>query len=577
MKLIILLALSIITTYSQNILFDGKFNDWSDIPVYSDPTGDGNVYDFINFSVTDDEKFLYIRLKVTPEFKILENNSISLYIDTDNNSATGGGINSIGADLIWNFGQRTGTFYSPASVSIRHNNILFRALPTHTAEEYEIAIGKVIVSGKALFPSDTIKIQFRDNSVNGDWMPNTGTIYSYTLRNIPVDYNPVNITREDNNLLRLMEYNVLFDGITDPARAQYYTRILRAFNPDIICFNEVFNSSAPQVKGVLDTILPLGTAAGWRTVKLDGGNVTASKYPVLQSWVVLSGSRITASLIDLSSKYQKNILVINCHYKCCGSASDNARRQREADATIKFILDAKTAGGLITVPEGTPIVIVGDLNLVGDFQQLKTLLTGQIVNTAEFGVGAPPDWDDSTLEDLYSYHTDKNFAYTWRDDTNTFPPGRLDFIIYTNSVVNISKSFILQTEVMSDDRLQQYNLNRNDTKNASDHLPKAADITVPVINNVKQSGTSFNYNLLQNYPNPFNPVTTIEYTLSAYTHVSIKIYDAAGNEVKQLINETKGAGNYNEQFNGEGLASGIYFCRLQTEGFSKMIKLVLLK
>ena len=55
---------------------------------------------------------------------------------------------------------------------------------------------------------------------------------------------------------------------------------------------------------------------------------------------------------------------------------------------------------------------MGDLNLVGDRQQLTTLVTGEIINTQLFGNGGPPDWDETDLEDLISQQTDKRTAYT---------------------------------------------------------------------------------------------------------------------------------------------------------------------
>jgi endonuclease/exonuclease/phosphatase family metal-dependent hydrolase len=114
---------------------------------------------------------------------------------------------------------------------------------------------------------------------------------------------------------------------------------------------------------------------------------------------VYSGQRITASLIDVPDRFGKDFLVINCHYKCCGGASNDATRQREADATIAFLLDAKSPGGVITLPQNTPFVIMGDLNFVGERQQLKTLLTGEIINTQLFGNGGKPQ----PLQPEYNY------------------------------------------------------------------------------------------------------------------------------------------------------------------------------
>ncbi len=83
--------------------------------------------------------------------------------------------------------------------------------------------------------------------------------------------------------------------------------------------------------------------------------------------------------------------------------------------------------------------------------------------------------------------------------------------------------------------------------------------------------------LLQNYPNPFNPLTVIRYSLPSSVNVSLKIYDILGKEVETLINKKQAAGNYKVEFNGAGLASGVYIYRLQAGGFTSTKKMILLR
>lgn len=91
----------------------------------------------------------------------------------------------------------------------------------------------------------------------------------------------------------------------------------------------------------------------------------------------------------------------------------------------------------------------------------------------------------------------------------------------------------------------------------------------------------FTFKLEQNYPNPFNPSTRIQYQVSSITYVTLKVYDILGKEVATLVNEEKPAGRYEVKFNPESVnrhpASGIYFCRLQTENYSKIIKMLYIK
>ena len=72
-----------------------------------------------------------------------------------------------------------------------------------------------------------------------------------------------------------------------------------------------------------------------------------------------------------------------------------------------------------------------------------------------------------------------------------------------------------------------------------------------------------NFSLSNNYPNPFNPSTTIKYTIPERSNVTLKVYDVLGSEILALVNKTQPQGNYEVEFDGAELTSGIYFCRLQ--------------
>ncbi|MFC1561430.1 T9SS type A sorting domain-containing protein [candidate division KSB1 bacterium] len=85
------------------------------------------------------------------------------------------------------------------------------------------------------------------------------------------------------------------------------------------------------------------------------------------------------------------------------------------------------------------------------------------------------------------------------------------------------------------------------------------------------------YSLGQNYPNPFNPTTNIPFSLRSSGRVKLTVYNILGQEVGVLINGTMSAGEHVHAFNANGLASGIYFYRLEADGYSSMKKLVILK
>jgi hypothetical protein len=83
--------------------------------------------------------------------------------------------------------------------------------------------------------------------------------------------------------------------------------------------------------------------------------------------------------------------------------------------------------------------------------------------------------------------------------------------------------------------------------------------------------------LYQCFPNPFNPVTTIRYDLPHSAHISLKVYNVLGEEVITLADEVRSAGSHEVQLNATGLASGVYFYRMQAGSFAETRKFVLLK
>jgi hypothetical protein len=86
------------------------------------------------------------------------------------------------------------------------------------------------------------------------------------------------------------------------------------------------------------------------------------------------------------------------------------------------------------------------------------------------------------------------------------------------------------------------------------------------------------FDLNQNYPNPFNPTTQIKYSVPQYSYVSLKVFNLLGKEVATLFAGVHQAGNYVATFNGNGLASGVYFYQLKvSNAFNEIKKMVLMK
>jgi uncharacterized protein (DUF362 family) len=82
------------------------------------------------------------------------------------------------------------------------------------------------------------------------------------------------------------------------------------------------------------------------------------------------------------------------------------------------------------------------------------------------------------------------------------------------------------------------------------------------------------FQLCSNYPNPFNPSTMIVFYMPVVERVSIKVYDITGREIETIIDGEVPSGEHRMQWSAQGLASGVYLCRMQTKNYSETIKMI---
>jgi hypothetical protein len=90
-------------------------------------------------------------------------------------------------------------------------------------------------------------------------------------------------------------------------------------------------------------------------------------------------------------------------------------------------------------------------------------------------------------------------------------------------------------------------------------------------------GAPESFELDQNYPNPFNPLTSIRFNLPTDSNVKLTVFNVLGQEVAELINENITAGYHSVNFDGSSLNSGIYFYQLETNNFTQIRKMMLVK
>jgi len=567
---------------AARIWMDGNFSDWDDIPVlYEDPTGDqqsGDI-DFGVLKAANDDRFVYFYIEIGEEMNLQEDNEITLYLDTDNNASTGIPINGIGAEVKWIFGERWGTY--TYRYTIYHQYIGLVTAPTVTSDRFEIAIDRTIsLFGQQLFPLNSFRIAFHDDGPGNDYLPNIGDIVSYSFDNStlpPID--PISLKKTLSSDFRAMAFNVLSSHIFEPSLYDNFDRILSAIDPEIIAFEEIYDHTSNNVKQLVESMLPSGTGEQWYCQGITGDDIYAvSRFPITAYYVL---NKSAAFLIDLNPRVDSELLFIVGHLSFGDS---NTARQLEIDELMAFIRDAKEPGGVLTLEEFTPIIITGDLNLVGYAQQLETLITGDIVNP-QFGPDFSPDWDGSDFGDLCARLTDLPMFYTWYSATSSYYPGRLDFMIYSDYVLSSEHKFVMFTPEMLADSLSAYGLYADDVTDASDHIPLVSDFRVLEPSSVSNPPQNDGFKLL-NSPNPFSDSTVLSFSTTKHIdNPEIIIYNIIGQKIKVLSGSETHSENksiYTFEWdgsdnNGNNVPEGVYFYKIDEDNFYDTGKMILVR
>ena len=229
------------------------------------------------------------------------------------------------------------------------------------------------------------------------------------------------LDRAEHAELRFVCYNILWNSIfpevSEPG-AEKFVRVVRALNPDVLALQEIAKPSwtkeenyrewsAGDVVRLMNVISPLPGGASWHGHQAYD-NVIVSRYPLkmMAEQTKPAGDRSQAmALVDLpNGEFPIDLYVMNNHYKCCGGEKNDPRRQKQSDSIVAWIADANTPGGEIDLPERTAVIVCGDLNIVGGFQPVQTLLDGDIIDEEAYGPDSPPDWDGTSLADLHPLH-----------------------------------------------------------------------------------------------------------------------------------------------------------------------------
>lgn len=551
----VILVLLQFSVFSQKAIYiDGQFEDWDDIePVYVDNTGDGqaNGIDIKRIWAHNDEFYVYLRFELTKEINLQEDNDLALYIDYDDNINTGFKINGIGAELRYFFGERFGVLQEGNNTEfVNFHPLGMLATPTVSSTEFEVSFFRnITVDGVHLSAGTSISLRLEDNSFNGDEAPNELNGIEYVLDNVNQYSIPeTSLEKPGNTDFRFMTYNVENDQLFDPSRKATFERIFKAMNPDLIALQEVRSFNSQETKDLIDEFLPGHT---WYHKKHGFDIVTISKYPILYSESVDGNA---AFFLDVDGQ---EVLLINCHLPCCDNNTD---RQVEVDIIMEYIRDLKNNKGSYNILEGTPIIIAGDMNFVGDAHQPYTFATGDILYNGSYGPDFAPDWDDSDLNEVNAFATNSIGNFTWLKTNSDFNPSKLDWVFYTDSKLAVENTYALYTRGLNPVVLSDNNLQSDDVIAASDHLPVIVDFSYATV------GIDDFVDLdISVYPNPVANFLNIE--SQDHKIKNIKVLNLSGQVVLSKIAKQ----NSPYSIDVSDLPASAYFLMLETtEG--RMIK-----
>lgn len=393
--------------------------------------------------------------------------------------------------------------------------------------------------------------------------------------------------------LKILSWNLLGYKSSPHPREQYYRKVIKAVNPDIIVVNEIDGQTA--VTGFLNNCANYYTPglynAGSYLNGFDTDNAIyykSSKVAFILNYAISTPQGRDISLFvlrNISQNVQFNLF--GCHLKAGNTATDYTRRAGEVTA-LRTLTNSQTAG--------TYNIIVGDFNIYAATDSAyKVLTTVQPGNQGHFvdPVNLPGTWNANY--NYRAYHSQSTRTRQLSDSGSTGGmDDRFDLVLYSQAVANGtgSVSYITGSYKPYGNDGNHFNDSINKRPNtavpdsiadalyyASDHLP-----TVSMFRFYNPSAVSIisaivpdKFELKQNYPNPFNPETKIKFDIQKSGVVRLSVYNSLGQKITELVNENLSPGSYETAWNAKDSPSGVYIYRIETESFSQSKQMLLVK
>ncbi len=464
---LLLTALCMGSSLSSQIILDELYDDWSELDIYLDGDDvEGGGVDILATGATMDSDYLYLYLQVERNRLLQETDGLQVLLDIDNDVNTGELMHGLGVDLLFDFGARAGVSALDVRRGYSHDDIGLISSPTVSSSEWEMLIRRTapVDSEIDYVISDSCKYVWR--FTGGDVAPDQGTLNVDRADIYDREYS-TDLSVAEGTDLRVLSYNVLRDRPLESSSARSALgRVLRTLDPDVIAFQEIYEHSSLEVAAMVNTLYPPDIGEQWYHAQVQPDIILVSKANITATRSSDGNGYFRISHAD------RDWLIVNCHLPCC--ENDFGRRQ-EIDRILQILRDIQAGTHPLEVQEDAPVIILGDMNLVGSNETRDALLLGDIDRNGLYGPDFDPDWGRGALTDAVPLTTGLPATISWNPSGGSFSPGRLDYITYSSSSVEVLSSGALLSSALSPEALAATELREDDTDRISDHLPLFAD------------------------------------------------------------------------------------------------------
>lgn len=165
------------------------------------------------------------------------------------------------------------------------------------------------------------------------------------------------------------------------------------------------------------------------------------------------------------------------------------------------------------------------------------------------------NWETATETNNYGFEIQKSEDRSQNSEWET-----IGFVL-GHGTTNSPKEYSFTDSDLPDANEVSYRLKQIDNDGTFAYS-KIVTVDLTTITDVNDNGIVYEFALGQNYPNPFNHATTIRYSIASDSRVNITVSNVLGQQVMELVNDIRSAGNHEITFNANNLSTGVYLYKI---------------